>query len=299
MNIIRILLTLAVIALTTGCASTQVKNPADPLEPFNRGVYQFNDTLDKAVVKPVSQGYVAIVPPPFRLMVSNFFSNLDDILVTINDLLQFKFIQAISDGGRVLVNSTVGLYGVADVASALGMKKNDEDFGQTLGYWGVKSGPYLVIPIFGPSSIRDGVGLIADSRPSRLRHVDHVRTRNQLYLTQAISHRSELLDQEKILDEAAIDRYQFIRDAYLQHRQNLVYDGNPPRMRYDDGENGIENEQTPSPATPSSKLDFITPAIQIASSNAPPASAAATAQLEAQQRPSVHKIWLAQRDGMR
>lgn len=299
MNIIRLLLTLAAIALTTGCASTQAKNPADPLEPFNRGVYQFNDALDKAVVKPVSQGYAAVVPPPFRLMISNFFSNLDDILVTINDLLQFKFTQAISDGGRVLVNSTIGIYGIADVASALGMKKHDEDFGQTLGYWGVKSGPYLVIPILGPSSIRDGVGLIADSRPDRLRHVDHVRTRNQLYITKAISHRSELLDQEKILDEAAIDRYQFIRDAYLQRRQNLVYDGDPPPMRYYDEENGVENEQSQIPATPSSQLDFTSPAIQIASSNAPPASAMATAQPDTQQRPSVHKIWLAQRDGIR
>jgi phospholipid-binding lipoprotein MlaA len=301
MNIARTLLALAAIALTAGCASTHPGNPADPIESLNRGIYKFNDTVDKAVAKPVAQGYSAVVPPPVRLMVGNFFSNLDDIIITVNDLLQFKIKQAISDSGRILVNSTVGIYGVADVASAVGMEKHNEDFGQTLGYWGVGSGPYIVLPILGPSTLRDSVGLYADSRPSKLRRVSHMRTRNQLYLTKAIDTRSQLLEQEKVIEEAAIDPYEFIRDAYLLRRQSLVYDGNPPRERYDDEEeNGldIENEQIPIPHTPSSQLEIAPAAIQVSSVNAPPASATAMPHSGEGSR-GVHKIWVAQRTGIR
>lgn len=282
----------AALALT-GCASTPAKNPADPLESFNRGVYQFNDALDKAIAKPVAQGYIAVVPPPFRLMLSNFFSNLDDILITINDLLQFKIMQSISDGGRVLVNSTIGLFGIADVASSLGMEKHNEDFGQTLGYWGASSGPYLVIPILGPSTLRDGIGLYADSRPSMLRHVDHMRSRNQLYLTKAVGYRAQLLEQEKVLEVAAIDRYQFIRDAYLQRRQNLVYDGDPPRRKYEDyeEESDFEYQEVPIPSVPSSQHDHSPAAPQ-------PASRPQTAAADAG-RTGVHRIWVAQRTGIR
>ncbi len=288
----RILSALAVIALT-GCAATPTKNPADPLESFNRGVYQFNDAVDKAIAKPVAQGYKAVMPLPGRVLVSNFFSNLDDFIVTINDLLQFKFTQAASDGARFLINSTFGVFGLFNVAHRL--EKHDEDFGQTLGYWGVGSGPYIVLPLLGPSTLRDGVGLYADSRPSKLRRVDHMRSRNQLYLTDAVSRRAQLLDQEKVLNEAALDRYQFIRDAYLLRRKSLVYDGNPPREEYDDfeEENGFEYQEEPIPV-PSSQQ------------NNPPAAgkprnvlSAAAPQTGASRHPSVHKVWIAQRTRIR
>lgn len=216
--------------LLTGCAG--VRNPSDPLEPFNRSVYQINDTVDRAVVKPVAQAYDAVMPVPFKIMAGNFISNLDDAVVTANDLLQFKFAQAASDGSRFIFNSTFGIFGLFDVASRL--EKHREDFGQTLGYWGVGNGPYLVLPFLGPSSVRDATGIYVDTAPSVPGQVEHIPTRNQYYLASGIHRRSTLLDQEKVLDEAMIDRYEFIRDTYLLHRRSLVYDGNPPRERYDD-----------------------------------------------------------------
>jgi phospholipid-binding lipoprotein MlaA len=304
MNVIRILILLTAAALT-GCASTHAKNPADPLESFNRGMYQFNDALDKAIIKPVAQGYGAVMPTPGKIIVNNFFSNLDDLIVTINDLLQFKFTQAASDGSRFLFNTTFGIFGLLDVADRL--EKHNEDFGQTLGYWGVGNGPYIVLPIFGPSTLRDGIGLIADNRPSKLRRIDHMRTRNQMFVSKAISHREQILDQEKVLDEAAIDRYEFIRDAYLLRRKSLVYDGNPPREKYDDEENdtGTEKRQTPIINVPSA---------QNSAPVARPISSNAAQQLFAQQsfapaafdphralypQDNVHKVWVAQRTGIR
>lgn len=292
MNTIRILLALAAIALTGCASSTRANNPADPLESFNRSVYQFNDTVDKAIAKPVAQGYNAVMPEPGKIMVSNFFSNLDDVIVTANDLLQLKFAQAASDGSRFVFNTTFGVFGLLDVTSRL--EKHNEDFGQTLGYWGVGSGPYIVLPILGPSTVRDGAGLYVDSRPSKLRHVSHMRTRNQLYLTKAVNRRAQLLDQEKVLDEAVIDRYEFIRDAYLLRRQSLVYDGNPPR-EYDEEEDDIDNEQVPIPNVPSSQLDSA-PAAQ-------PVGAAQPAETIKPQinagHPGVHKVWVAQHTGIR
>jgi phospholipid-binding lipoprotein MlaA len=249
MNVARILLAFLVITLT-GCASTNAKNPADPLESLNRGIYQFNDGLDRAIAKPVAKGYGAIMPAFGKTMVNNFFSNLDDWLVTMNDLLQFKFIQAGSDGARVVINSTIGIFGFFDVA--VGLEKHNEDFGQTLGYWGLGDGPYLMLPFFGPSSLRDGVGLLVDSQPSVLRRIDHIPTRNQLYVAKAVSRREQLLDQEAVLNEAAVDRYEFIRDAYLLRRKSQVYDGNPPREKFedefDDEEIVIEKKPEPAPA---------------------------------------------------
>ena len=232
MNFIRIFMVLAAIALT-GCASTRPLNPADPLESFNRGVYTFNDTLDKAVVKPVAQGYNKVMPETGKSMVINFFSNLDDVVVTANDFLQFKFRQGLSDGMRFLVNSTVGVAGLVDVAS-MNLEKHNEDFGQTLGYWGIKTGPYLVVPILGPSTFRDSLGDIGDSQVSLIANTKHVRTRNQLYIAKGIKRRAQLLDDESVMEGAMIDRYAFIRDAYLQRRESLVYDGNPPHDPLED-----------------------------------------------------------------
>jgi phospholipid-binding lipoprotein MlaA len=228
----------------TGCSSipnlSNHTREKDPLESFNRGVYTFNDTLDRAVVKPVARGYVAAVPDPVQTMVNNFFSNLDDVVVTVNDLLQLKFKQAASDGSRVLFNSTFGVFGLFNVAHRL--PKHDEDFGQTLGYWGVPSGPYLMLPVLGPSSFRDGVGRYADGYSSVIANTDHVPTRNSAWAAEGLNTRANLLEQEDVLDDAIIDRYSFIRDAYLMRRQNLVYDGDPPRERFDDEEEDYGDE---------------------------------------------------------
>lgn len=305
MSPIHIFILFAAMALT-GCASTHASNPADPLQSFNRGMYQFNDTVDRAITKPVAQGYNKVMPEPGKIMVSNFFSNLDDVIVTANDLLQFKFIQATSDGSRFVINSTFGIFGLLDIASRL--EKHNEDFGQTLGYWGIGSGPYIVLPLLGPSTLRDSVGLYVDSRPSKIRRITHMRTRNQVYVAKAISRRTQLLDQEKVLDEAAIDRYELIRDAYLLRRQNLVYDGNPPREKeqYDDEQDDIENQQVPIPNTPSSQRNG-NPATRSISSNTGQQSVVAPVALESHQaiqqamntQPSVYKVWVAQHNGIR
>ncbi len=292
MSVIHFPLLLASLALG-GCASTH-HNPKDPFESFNRGVYQFNDAVDKAVVKPAAKGYNAVMPAPGKMMVSNFFSNLDDVIVAVNDLLQFKVVRAVSDSGRIVVNTTVGLFGLVDVASQVGLEKHHEDFGQTLGYWGVDSGPYLVIPLFGPSSVRDGVGLYADSRSGVLRRVDKVDTRNQLYATNLLSKRASMLDQEKVLDEAMIDRYSFIRDAYLQRRKSLIYDGNPPREKFDDD----ENDSAPDKTSANDHEEGMQPAVAEAVAVVAPDAAVST-EPSAPRQPGVYRIWLSQREGIR
>lgn len=227
----------------SGCASTGHYNPKDPLEPVNRGIYKFNDTLDKALVKPVAKAYDAVLPEPAKNMVTNFFSNLDDVIVTLNDLLQLKFAQAASDGTRFVFNSTFGIFGLFNFADRL--EKNSEDFGQTLGYWGIGSGPYIVLPFFGPSSARDSVGVYADSQTSVIGNVGHIPTRNQMYVAKAVSIRAGLLKQEEVFEEAAaIDRYAFIRDAYMQRRKSLVYDGDQPREKLDDGGNNDDPDES-------------------------------------------------------
>lgn len=232
MKAIHLVLIIAGLTLS-GCASTQgTSNPQDPLEGFNRKVYAFNDALDTAILKPVAQGYKTVLPSPVRKMIHNFFSNIDDIFVTGNDLLQFKFKQAASDFTRVWVNSTFGVFGLFNVAYNL--EKHNEDFGQTLGFWGIGSGPYLVLPFLGPSSIRDGTGLAVDSYYGLVENLEDVPLRNSLYVTNKIDDRAQLLETETIIEGTVVDRYSFIRDGYLMHRRSLVYDGNPPRIKYDD-----------------------------------------------------------------
>lgn len=211
-----------------GCASTN--NPRDPLEPFNRAVYAVNDGLDKAVMKPVASAYRAVLPQFVRTGVTNFFNNLYDILTALNNLLQGKLGDAASDVGRVAVNSTVGVLGLVDVGSEIGLDKHREDFGQTMGRWGFTSGPYFQIPFLGPSTIRDALALFVDVRLDPVGHIwrDHIATHNSLWGLYFVNLRANLLDSTKILEEAALDPYEFQRDTYLQRRRNLVYDGNPP-----------------------------------------------------------------------
>jgi phospholipid-binding lipoprotein MlaA len=230
MSAIRLILLFTSLILS-GCASTS-NNSKDPLEGFNRGMYKFNDSLDKAILKPVAEGYDTVMPVPAKKMVHNFFSNIDDIFVTVNDLLQLKFAQAGSDFTRVWVNSTFGIFGLFDVAHKL--EKHNEDFGQTLGHWGVGSGPYIVLPLLGPSSLRDGSGLAVDSYYGVVENTQDISARNSLWATNKLDQRVQLLDAEKVIEDTVVDRYSFIRDAYMMRRQSLVYDGDPPREKYDD-----------------------------------------------------------------
>jgi phospholipid-binding lipoprotein MlaA len=223
-------LILAWLVTIGGCASTPdaFREPSDPLEPYNRAMFKFNTDFDNAFLKPIAKGYKYIAPEPVDRGVTNFFNNIDDLTSAVNNLLQFKLSRFGTDIGRVTVNSTAGLLGVLDVATNLGLPSYKEDFGQTLGYWGLGPGPYFVIPILGPSTIRDAVGLAGDI------YVDpfiSVR-KNEIYWgavgLRLIDRRADLLQAGDILEEAAVDPYSFLRDAYLQRRRTKVYDGNPP-----------------------------------------------------------------------
>jgi phospholipid-binding lipoprotein MlaA len=221
------LLTLVSIALCSGCATA--RNPRDPLEPLNRTVYQFNEALDKALLKPAAIGYRTVVPQPVRSGVTNFFGNFRDVTSAVNNLLQLKVPRAAGDAGRVAVNSTVGLLGFFDIASRMGLEKHDEDFGQTLGRWGVSEGPYLVLPLFGPSNLRDSIGLVGDYFTDPEFYIfQHTPESYWVFATRVVNVRANLLAVEHMFEQAALDRYAFLRDAYLQRRRNQVYDGNPP-----------------------------------------------------------------------
>ena len=228
------------LSVLQGCATVEGPgDPNDPFESYNRSMYKFNDGVDRYVLKPVAKGYDAITPAPVQKGISNFFSNLDDVLVIVNDLLQLKLKQAASDTGRLIINSTLGLFGLIDWASDMGLEKHNEDFGQTLGYWGVPSGPYLILPFLGPGNIRDTSGFAVDSAyfdpiPNELHETFPPPGREDeeaiwgMSLLKIVDFRAQLLKAEGIMDEAALDPYVFMREAYLQRRQNLVYDGNPP-----------------------------------------------------------------------
>ena len=234
-------LALALAASLGGCASRG--DPRDPLEGFNRGVFSFNEGLDKVLLKPLAQGYDAVAPSPVRTGVGNFFANIADVFIAVNNLLQGKVQDAGSDLGRVAFNSTFGILGLFDVATAFGIEKHEEDFGQTLGRWGVGDGAYLVLPFFGPRTLRDAVGLAGDLAVDPVGHVYPVDTRNTLTGTRIVSERADFLPAEKAIEEASLgDKYAYIREAYLQRRRNLIYDGHPPRLPDDDAD--------PAPAAP-------------------------------------------------
>ncbi len=207
--------------LLQGCASGPQANPADPLEPFNRSVYSFNEGLDRAVLKPVATAYRNITPAPVRTGVTSFFENISDVWSFVNNVLQAKPVEAMDTFFRVTTNTLWGLGGIFDVASELKIPKHKEDFGQTLGTWGLASGPYVVLPLFGPSSVRDSAGLVVDAQGNLLSQVD-VPVRNSLTGLRLVDTRANLLSAGDLLDQAALDKYAFIRDAYLQRRQSLI-----------------------------------------------------------------------------
>jgi phospholipid-binding lipoprotein MlaA len=225
-------LLVVVLAAAGGCASTgEERDPRDPFEGFNRGVYRFNDTVDTYVAAPVARTYRKAVHQEIRTRVGNFFSNFQDLLIGVNNFLQGKVQEGVNDWARFAFNSTFGLLGIHDVASEWGLEKHNEDFGQTFGKWGSPPGPYLVLPFLGSSTVRDGVGTAVDYAVAPLGEVRPINLRNSLYGLYLVNTRADLLDASRILEEAALDRYIFQRDAYLQRRRSLVYDGSPPREK--------------------------------------------------------------------
>lgn len=206
-----------------GCATTE-SNPKDPFEGFNRAMFAVNEGID-VVVKPVAKGYDAAAPLPVKVGIGNFFGNIWDVLTAVNNLLQGKGGQGFSDIGRVLINSTIGIGGVFDVASEMGLEKHMEDFGQTMGVWGVDEGPFFFWPLIGPRTTRDTFGWAVDSFMDPVWHVDNIALRNSMVGVRYIDLRATLLQTDKVVDQAAIDRYIYIRDAYLQNRRSEIRDG--------------------------------------------------------------------------
>jgi phospholipid-binding lipoprotein MlaA len=243
-------LVLAALTALAGCASTADADPRDPLEPLNRAVYGFNDSVDKAVARPVATAYRDYVPEPLRVYVRNFFSNIGDLLIGFNNIIQGKPDDGLQDWARFAFNSVFGIFGINDVASDWGLEKHNEDFGQTLGRWGFGEGPYLVLPLLGSSDVRDGIGTAADVYADPLSETRPIRLRNSAYVLRFTSVRADLLDASRLLEEAALDRYVFQRDAYLQRRRNLVYDGRPPREAPLDDEDSAPagNKDSAAPA---------------------------------------------------
>ncbi len=216
---------LAATLLLGGCALTPSK--VDPLEPMNRAMFEVNDVVDGNIVKPVAEFYVAAVPQLVRTGIENVFNNIDDLFSGINGLLQGKTEKAGNDFGRVLLN-TMCLLGVFDVASDLGIPRGNEDFGQTFGVWGFPQGPYLFVPLFGPTTVRDGTGVLVRVYAGPVGFIPYVPLRNSIYGLGYVDLRAQALGAGDVVSTGALDRYLFIRNAYLQRRRYLQFDGNPP-----------------------------------------------------------------------
>jgi phospholipid-binding lipoprotein MlaA len=235
---------LAASLLLVGCASAPTANPKDPWEPMNRSVASFNDKVDDNVLKPLATGYRNVVPDLIQTGVRNVFNNFADMWSTVNNLLQLKPINTAESLGRVIVNTVFGIYGIFDVATYIKLERHPEDFGQTLGYWGMPNGPYLVLPLFGPSTLRDGASLPVDFAVSPTKLIADIPTRNEVFALRLVSKRAELLKPGNLLEEASIDKYSFTRDAYLQYRRSQIYDGNPP----DEEDSNDDPSANPVPA---------------------------------------------------
>lgn len=211
-----------VVVLAQGCATGPNANPADPMEPLNRAVFNFNDGIDRAILQPVASAYDQVTPSPVKTGVRNFFGNIADVWSVVNNLLQGKVKESLETFMRVSVNSTFGFGGVLDIGTEAGLPKNRQDFGQTLGVWGFDSGPYVVLPLFGPSSVRDTVGTVVDGSADVVNNLRHVPSRNSLAVLRVVDKRAELLGASNILDQAALDKYSFTRDLYLQRRASSI-----------------------------------------------------------------------------
>lgn len=224
------------------CASTGAKNPQDPYEGFNRAMFSVNENLDK-VVKPVAQAYDTAAPLPVRVGISGFFGNLQDSTIGLNNFLQGKPSDGANDWARLLINSTLGIFGLFDVASELGLEKHDEDFGQTLAKWGVPDGGYLFLPILGPRTVRDAGAWVVEQKLDPVGQIKDIPVRNSARVVRLVNTRAELLPLEPVIEQAVIngDKYGYIRNSYLQRRRSLIHDGNPPPLPENDATNNAND----------------------------------------------------------
>jgi phospholipid-binding lipoprotein MlaA len=237
-------LMLASVFLMAGCATN---NPKDPLERYNRAMFQFNDKLDQVAVKPAAEIYSNLLPSWIQTAVGNFFGNLGDVGTAANNFLQGKFENGLNDVMRVAVNTTFGLGGILDVSTEAGLHKHREDFGQTLGKWGVKSGPYIVLPGLGSSTLRDTAALPLDIYGDPWVYQSAIRVRNLGTGVRLIDQRAAVLDASNLVEEAALDKYEFVRDAYLQRRESKIYDGDSRNKASYDNDVGPTEEAEPTP----------------------------------------------------
>ena len=255
MSFCKNLLVSAALALLSACATPGEGDPRDPLEPMNRAVYRFNEGFDEAIARPVATAYRDVLHEEIRNRIRNFFSNIADLFIGINNLLQGKVQEGVEDWARFAFNSTLGLLGIHDVASDMGIEKHNEDFGQTFGRWGVGDGAYVVLPILGSSTVRDTAGTVLDFYYDPVGDFRPIRARNSAILLRAVSLRTDLLDASRLLEEAALDKYVFQRDAYLQRRRSLIYDGQPPREKDESSMRGGGNAATPVNLPPAASVD--------------------------------------------
>ena len=262
----KVLAGLALIGIVSGCATANNRNPQDPFERFNRSMFVFNDDIDRVAVKPVATVYQKVVPNVVQTGVGNFFGNLGDVWIGVNNLLQGKFEDGLNDFMRVAVNSTFGIAGLFDVSSEAGIQKHHEDFGQTLGYWGVRSGPYVVLPFLGSSTLRDSLATPLDIAGDPWTYKQPFRLRAAGTVLRGVDLRASLLGASSLVEDAALDRYEFIRDAYLQRRQGIIDDGRNSRLK----DYGVDSGDVAKPATNSEVGDKPAP-------NATPTPAPATA----------------------
>lgn len=240
--------------VTSGCATGPDRKPGDPFEPANRAIFTFNDKLDTYIAQPVAKGYQKVTPQPLRQAITNFFSNIGDVDNFANNVLQLKITDAVQDLMRIAMNTTFGLGGLIDFATAAGLPKHHQDFGLTMGHYGMPAGPYLVLPLFGPSSVRDGIGMAVDVKFNVINYFEPA-VRNPMYLAQFISARADLLGATDLLKQAALDPYSFVRDAYRQQRESLIRGSrgnNAPLPNYGEpdgeatpNENGAPNYEDP------------------------------------------------------
>jgi phospholipid-binding lipoprotein MlaA len=272
--------------LLSGCATSP--NPRDPFEKFNRAVFSFNDAVDRAALKPAATAYKNATPEFVQTGVNNFFGNLSDLWSSLNNFAQLKGQDGMNDFTRFAVNSTLGLAGVLDIATPAGLRKHNEDLGQTLGYWGVPSGPYLMLPLLGPSTIRDTAALPGDWWGDAWTHVDDIPWRNSGIVLRAVDQRASVLDASNLLEDAALDRYEFIRDGYLQRRNSKVLDTDKAQVRAEKVQEkldkvqekveqklGVKKTQNPDDAAPDTApaAQDQAPAQQQSAPNNPPAPA--------------------------
>jgi phospholipid-binding lipoprotein MlaA len=257
MTLRRLGLALAAAAALGGCAAPA--NPGDPFEGFNRAMFKFNDKVDQVALKPAATVYKSVLPTFVQTGVNNFFGNLSDVWSSANNLMQGKGEAGMSDFTRVMLNSSFGILGVLDIASEAGLPKHNEDFGQTLGFWGVTHGPYLMLPLLGPSTMRDTVALPIDIMADPWGYKNPVSVRNIGAATRLVDKRAVLLDATNLMEEAALDRYEFVRDGFLQQRESKVFDGEGnPRKRKDAEKNADAEGDADVPvavdATPSAPI---------------------------------------------